>query len=114
MSEVTVTTQLARIQTDPNAGPNPVALAFFEETTTIDGKQFIAPWSSVSWPLLSDKTVTLSDGTVLSYAQVSEGVTMIAYQERAAQNEPPAAPEEPTAEEDFSVESKEQPTVEPK
>lgn len=87
-------TFLARIQTDPQ-GDAPVATAFFGSETTIDGVIYQAPWSSVAWPLNSDKTVTV-DGTTLTYAQVSAFVTAIAYQEKADQAAPaadaPAAP----------------------
>lgn len=76
-----VTTTLQRIQTDPQ-GDAPVATAYFEQKTTIDDQVFVAPWTSVSWPLLSDKKVTVGDNT-LTYAQVSAFVTAIAYQENA-------------------------------
>jgi len=76
-----VTTTLQRIQTDPQ-GDAPVATAYFEQKTTIDDQVFVAPWTSVSWPLLSDDKVTVG-GDTLTYAQVSAFVTAIAYQEKA-------------------------------
>lgn len=88
----TTETYLARIQTDPNSGPAPVATAFFGRTTTIDGVKYEAPWTSVSWPLAAPKTVTV-EGVTLTYAQVSAFVTAIAYAEKAAAETPaPAAP----------------------
>lgn len=81
-----ITTALARVQTDPQ-GDNPVATAFFSKTTEIDGAKFEAPWESVSWPLQSDKTVTVGELT-LSYAEVSALVTAIAYQEKAEADAP--------------------------
>jgi hypothetical protein len=81
MSDPIVTTSLQRVQTDPQ-GDNPVATAYFEQKTTINDQVFVAPWTSVSWPLMSDKTVTVGDNT-LTYAQVSAFVTAIAYQENA-------------------------------
>lgn len=98
MPEPTVTPYLGRIQTDPQ-GSNPTATAFFGETTEIGGKTFEAPWESVSWPLQSDEEITLSDGTVLTYSQVSEGVTLIAYKARAEQQAAAEAAEEPAPEE---------------
>lgn len=83
MPEPTVETYLARIQTDPQ-GDAPTATAFFGEKTTIGDKVFESSWSSVSWPLMSDETVELSDKTVLTFAQVSEGVTLIAYKVKTA------------------------------
>lgn len=82
MPEPTVQTYLARIQCDPQ-GEAATSTAFFGEKTTIGDKVFESSWTSVTWPLVSSKTVTLSDGTVLTYSQVSEGVTLIAYQEKA-------------------------------
>ena len=81
MPNVTVNTSLARIQTDPS-GDNPIATAFFSKTTTIDGQEFNAPWSSVSWPLQSAKLVTL-DGVEYPYHLASRLVTAIAYAEKA-------------------------------
>lgn len=78
-----ITTTLQRIQTDPQ-GDAPIATAFFDQKTVIGDQTFVAPWTSVTWPLLSDKTVTVGD-TTLTYAQVSAFVTAIAYQENAGQ-----------------------------
>jgi hypothetical protein len=82
MNDPIVTTTLQRIQTDPQ-GESPVATAFFEKKTTIDGQVFVSPWTTVTWPLLSDKTVTVG-GKTYSYAEVSAAVTAIAHQELAA------------------------------
>jgi hypothetical protein len=87
----TVNTYLARIQTDPQ-GDNPQATAFFGQDTIVDGVTYSAPWTSVVWPLVSDKTVTV-DGLTLTYTQVSAFVTAIANQEK---NTPPAPTPEPT------------------
>ena len=76
-------TYLARIQTDPNSA-NPVATAFFGQKTTINGIDYEAPWSSVSWPLASQSTITVN-GVTLTYAEVSQFVVAIAYQEKATQ-----------------------------
>jgi len=81
MSEPTVTTTLQRIQTDPQ-GESPVATAFFEKKTIIDGQTYVAPWTSVNWPLNSDKTVAVN-GITLTYAEVSAFVAAIATQEKA-------------------------------
>ena len=81
MSEPTVTTTLQRIQTDPQ-GESPVATAFFEKKTIIDGQTYVAPWTSVNWPLNSDKTVAVN-GITLTYAEVSAFVVAIATQEKA-------------------------------
>jgi hypothetical protein len=43
----------------------------------------VSPWTTVQWPLLSDKTVTV-DGKTYTYAEVSAAVTAIAHQELAA------------------------------
>lgn len=83
---VTVTTNLARIQTDPQ-GDVPIATAYFEQKTVIGDQTFVAPWTSVSWPLQSPKTVTLN-GVDYPYAFVSQLVVAIAYQERTAQTAP--------------------------
>jgi len=77
-----ITTQLARIQTDPNSGVNPIATAFFSNSTEVDGIKFEAPWSSVSWPLAAETEITLGDVT-MTYAQVSAFVVAIAYQEQS-------------------------------
>ena len=77
------TTYLARIQTDPQ-GDNPMATAFFGSTTTINGVDYQAPWSSVAWPLNSTVTVSVS-GVTMTYADVSAFVVAIAYQEKATQ-----------------------------
>jgi hypothetical protein len=82
MNDPIITTTLQRIQTDPQ-GESPVATAFFEKKTTIDGQVFVSPWTQVTWPLLSDKTVTVG-GKTYSYAEVSAAVTAIAHQELAA------------------------------
>ena len=87
----TVDTSLARVQSDP-VGENPVAVAYFKQDTVIDGVVFSAPWTSASWPILSDKTITVGDIT-LSYAQVSALLTAIAYQEKRDQAQV-AAPSE--------------------
>lgn len=92
-----ITPYLFRVQTDPQ-GSAPVATAFFGEEVTVAGKVFKNDIAlSVNWPLVSDKTVMLEDGTILSYSQISEGVTKIAYQERELKLNPPAP--EPTDEE---------------
>jgi hypothetical protein len=82
MNDPIITTTLQRIQTDPQ-GDAPIATAFFEKKTIIDGQTYVAPWTQVTWPLLSDKTVTVGDLT-LTYAQVSAAVTAIAYQENGS------------------------------
>ena len=82
MNDPIITTTLQRIQTDPQ-GEAPIATAFFEKKTIIDGQTYVAPWTQVTWPLKSDKTVTVGDLT-LTYAQVSAAVTAIAYQENGA------------------------------
>jgi hypothetical protein len=87
MNDPIITTTLQRIQTDPQ-GEAPIATAFFEQKTVIDGQVFVAPWTPVSWPLRSEKTVTV-DGNTYTYAEVSAAVTAIAYQEY---NETTAAP----------------------
>jgi hypothetical protein len=84
MNDPIITTTLQRIQTDPQ-GEAPIATAYFEKKTIIDGQTYVAPWTQVTWPLKSDKTVTVSDLT-LTYAQVSAAVTAIAYQENGAAN----------------------------
>lgn len=92
MPTVTITTKLARIQTDPNASTDPVATAYFSKSTNVDGVVFEAPWTSVSWPLQSAKTVTLN-GVEYPYYLASQLVTAIADQEYAEQNAPAPAPE---------------------
>ena len=82
MNDPIITTTLQRIQTDPQ-GEAPIATAYFEKKTIIDGQTYVAPWTQVTWPLKSDKTVTVGDLT-LTYAQVSAAVTAIAYQENGA------------------------------
>jgi hypothetical protein len=82
MNDPIITTTLQRIQTDPQ-GEAPIATAFFEKKTIIDGQTYVAPWTQVTWPLKSDKTVTVGDLT-LTYAQVSAAVTAIAYQENGS------------------------------
>jgi hypothetical protein len=82
MNDPIITTTLQRIQTDPQ-GEAPIATAFFEKKTVIDGQTYVAPWTQVTWPLLSDKTVTVGELT-LTYAQVSAAVTAIAYQENGS------------------------------
>ncbi len=93
MPNVTVSTSLTRIQCDPNSGPNPVATAFFSKTTTIDDQTFEAPWTPVTWPLQSDKMVTV-DGVDYPYYLASQIITAIAYQELAALSAPAPTPEE--------------------
>ena len=98
MSTPTVNVALARIQTDPNSGSDPIATAFFSKTTSIDGQNFEAPWTSVSWRLGdADKSITLGEKT-LTYAEVSSFVVAIAYAEKAALDAPVAPPVEPPAE----------------
>jgi hypothetical protein len=82
MNDPIITTTLQRIQTDPQ-GEAPIATAYFEKKTIIDGQTYVAPWTQVTWPLKSDKTVTVGELT-LTYAQVSAAVTAIAYQENGA------------------------------
>ena len=82
MNDPIVVTTLQRIQTDPQ-GEAPIATAYFEKKTIIDGQTYVAPWTQVTWPLLSDKTVTVGELT-LTYAQVSAAVTAIAYQENGS------------------------------
>lgn len=79
-------TYLFRIQTDPNASASPVATAFFQTKTTVDGSEFISPqMQAVSWPLNeAGKSVTVA-GKTLTYAEVSAAVVAIAYAEKAAQ-----------------------------
>ena len=84
MNDPIITTTLQRIQTDPQ-GEAPIATAFFEKKTIIDGQTYVAAWTQVTWPLKSDKTVTVGDLT-LTYAQVSAAVTAIAYQENGSAN----------------------------
>lgn len=90
MNDPIVVTTLQRIQTDPQ-GEAPFATAYFEQKTVIDGQTYVAPWTQVTWPLRSDKTVTIGELT-LTYAQVSAFVTAIAHQEY---NSPAPAPVEP-------------------
>ena len=82
MNDPIITTTLQRIQTDPQ-GEAPIATAYFEKKTIIDGQTYVAPWTQVTWPLKSDKTVTVGELT-LTYAQVSAAVTAIAYQENGS------------------------------
>ena len=84
MSEPTVEEYLFRIQTDPNSSADPVSTAFFGKRTTVDGDVFRNDMAkSVSWRLLNtEKSVTV-DGVTLTYAQVSQFVTAIAYQQKA-------------------------------
>lgn len=89
-----VETSLARIQTDPASG---VAQAFFEQKTTVGDQVFLSPWTSVNWSLAdADKFVEV-DGLKLTYAQVSQAVVAIAYEERAVAQEPSVPAEEPAA-----------------
>jgi len=90
MPTVIVTTALARIQTDPQ-GEAPVATAYFSKSTDVDGVVYQAPWDQVSWPLQSDKTVTV-DGIEYPYYLASKLVTAIAYQEYEAKNTPAHEP----------------------
>lgn len=89
MASVTVTTKLARIQTEPNASDNPTATAYFSKATEVDGVVFNAPWESINWELKSSKTVML-DGVEYPYYLVSQLVTAIADQEYASQQAPSA------------------------
>jgi hypothetical protein len=82
MNDPIIITTLQRIQTDPQ-GEAPIATAFFEQKTTIDGQVFVAPWTQVTWPLRSDKTITIGELT-LTYAEVSAFVVAIAEQEKAS------------------------------
>lgn len=92
--EPIIETSLARIQTDPTSG---AAQAFFEQKTTINDQVFLSPWTSVTWALAdADKFVEV-DGIKLSYAQVSQGVVAIAYQEKAL-SEVPVVVEQPVVE----------------
>ncbi len=86
MPEITVSTSLVRVQTDPQ-GDAPVATAYFEQKTVIGDQTFVAPWKSASWPLQSAKTVTV-DGVEYPYYLASQLVTAIAYQEYAEQSAP--------------------------
>jgi hypothetical protein len=88
MSTATVTTALARIQTDPQ-GDSPVATAYFSKETNVDGIIFQAPWESVNWPLQSAKEVVVN-GVSYSYSLGSQIITAIAYQEYAELSAPPA------------------------
>ena len=88
----TVTTKLARIQTDPNSGDDPVATAYFSQTTTVGEQTFEAPWVPVSWRIKdAAKSVTVGDKT-LTYAEVSVFIVAIADQEYAAMLAAKAAP----------------------
>lgn len=78
--ESQVETSLARIQTDPASG---VALAFFEQKTTVGDQVFLSPWTTVSWSLTDQANSVTVDGISLTYAQVSQAVVAIAYQVRA-------------------------------
>ena len=89
MNDPIITTTLQRVQTDPQ-GEAPIATAYFEKKTIIDGQTYVAPWTQVTWPLLSDKTVTVGELT-LTYAQVSAFVTAIAHQEYNETTTAPAA-----------------------
>ena len=93
--ESQVETSLARIQTDPASG---VALAFFEQKTTVGDQVFLSPWTNVNWSLTDADQFVEVDGIKLTYAQVSQAVVAIAYQVRATPvAEPPAPAEEPAA-----------------
>ncbi len=82
MNDPIIITTLQRIQTDPQ-GEAPIATAFFEKKTIIDGQTYVAPWTQVTWPLRSDKTITIGELT-LTYAEVSAFVVAIAEQEKAS------------------------------
>jgi len=82
MNNPIITTTLQRIQTDPQ-GEAPIATAYFEKKTIIDGQTYVAPWTQVTWPLRSDKTITIGELT-LTYAEVSAFVVAIAEQEKAS------------------------------
>jgi len=90
MSEPTVTTTLQRIQTDPQ-GESPIATAYFEQRTVIGEQTFVAPWTQVTWPLNSDKTITVGELTY-TYAEVSAAVAAIARQEYANSIKPADEP----------------------
>ena len=77
-------TFLYRIQTDPNASENPTATAFFQTKTTVEDEVFLGSLKEVTWPLVSDKTVTVGELT-LPYSTVSALVTAIVHQERIDQ-----------------------------
>lgn len=81
MNDPIITTTLQRIQTDPH-GESPIATAYFEQRTVIGEQTFVAPWTQVTWPLNSDKTVAVN-GITLTYAEVSAFVVAIATQEKA-------------------------------
>lgn len=85
-----IETILSRIQTDPTTG---TATAFFESRTVADGIVFVSPWTNVSWPIaVEDQTVEV-DGITLTYYQVSQAVTAIAYQAKALADATPEPPE---------------------
>lgn len=85
MSEPTVEEYLFRIQTDPNASADPISTAFFGKKTTVDGDVFKNDMAkSVSWRLLDTESAVTVDGVTLTYAQVSQFVTAVAYQQKAA------------------------------
>lgn len=84
-----VTNTLQRIQVDPTTPSAPV-YAFFEKKTIVDEQVFVAPWTSVIWPMDSKKTVTL-DGKTMTYAEVSAFALAIAEQENAEQSAADAA-----------------------
>ena len=75
-------------QGDPPAGQ---VTAFFEKTVTVEGVQYRQPWTSVSWSIGAQKTVTVA-GRTLTYAEVMQLVPAIAAQEKAAKDNPPPAP----------------------
>jgi hypothetical protein len=100
-----ITTQLARIQTDPNSSADPIATAFFETKLSIDGKLYSDDkgWSSVTWRL-GDTTQTVMVGEKeLTYAEVSAGVVAIAYAQKVLADNPPV--KETLIEEDPNAES---------
>lgn len=88
----TTTTKLNRIITYPNVSADPVAVAYYETTVTVNGVTFASPEVSVSWRLAdTEKAVTITvDGKELTlpYAVVSQLVVAVADKELAAKNAP--------------------------
>jgi len=88
-SDPTVSESLVRIQCDPASGQ---VQAFFEKVVTVEGQSFRQPWTQVSWPTGSDKTVTV-DGKTYTYAEVMAAVVAIANQENQPAPAPAPAPD---------------------
>jgi len=82
MNDPIVVTTLQRIQTDPQ-GKLLSQLPFLSRRPSFDGQTYVAPWTQVTWPLRSDKTITIGELT-LTYAEVSAFVVAIAEQEKAS------------------------------